>query len=327
MYLIATHRRARPSFCESVAAAAATAAAMCAFALRVFFCFQIINTNRARDQIVALFVVDAYDCSFSLTLSNGNDLDAVARCCNQRLRLHTRHRRRDHLHKHESRGGRLENTIEARIFVGRRVFATAAANELLRRQIADEALAARPDAVVGSLSGGGGSGGGGLSAFKADNQHTGSMTAGSDAAQISGYGSPAYWAGFGAGAAAGAAATAAGGSGDAAASAPEMSMSANFQAGGGGYGAGAIGTPQSPYAGYLEKQIASYPVMIYTLNECMPCQRAKQLLAVHYPDIRAHFLELSGNEAWQQQLQMDLQYLTGAMTFPYIICSGTVYRW
>ncbi|CAD5206616.1 unnamed protein product [Bursaphelenchus okinawaensis] len=93
-----------------------------------------------------------------------------------------------------------------------------------------------------------------------------------------------------------------------------------------GYGAipgtGAVGTPNSPYAGYLEKQISSYPVMIYTLNECVPCQRAKHLLAVHYPDVRAHFLELSGNEAWQQQLQVDLQYLTGAITFPYIFVCG-----
>ncbi|CAD5209575.1 unnamed protein product [Bursaphelenchus xylophilus] len=87
-------------------------------------------------------------------------------------------------------------------------------------------------------------------------------------------------------------------------------------------GTGAVGTPNSPYAGYLEKQISSYPVMIYTLNECIPCQRAKHLLAVHYPDVRAHFLELSGNEAWQQQLQVDLQYLTGAITFPYIFVCG-----
>ena len=62
--------------------------------------------------------------------------------------------------------------------------------------------------------------------------------------------------------------------------------------------------------------------MIYTLSDCIPCQRAKHLLAVHYPDVRAHFLELSGNEPWQQQLQVDLQYLTGAITFPYIFVCG-----
>ncbi|KAI1722543.1 hypothetical protein Ddc_06703 [Ditylenchus destructor] len=62
--------------------------------------------------------------------------------------------------------------------------------------------------------------------------------------------------------------------------------------------------PTSPYAGYLEKQ------------------KAKHLLAVNYPDVRAHFLELSGNQPWQQQLQIDLQYLTGAMTFPYIFVCG-----
>jgi len=59
----------------------------------------------------------------------------------------------------------------------------------------------------------------------------------------------------------------------------------------------------SPYAGYLEKQINSYPIMIYTLADCIPCQRAKHLLALHYPDVRAHFLELSGNEPWQVKLQ------------------------
>uniref|UniRef100_A0A183BWS4 Glutaredoxin domain-containing protein n=1 Tax=Globodera pallida TaxID=36090 RepID=A0A183BWS4_GLOPA len=63
-------------------------------------------------------------------------------------------------------------------------------------------------------------------------------------------------------------------------------------------------------------------VMIYTLSECLPCQNAKRFLAVHYPDVRAHYLELSGNEPWQQQLQIDLQYLTGAITFPYIFVCG-----
>ncbi|KAH7700230.1 Glutaredoxin [Aphelenchoides avenae] len=87
-------------------------------------------------------------------------------------------------------------------------------------------------------------------------------------------------------------------------------------------GGGAASAPQSPYSGYLEKQIKTYPIMIYTLNDCIPCQRAKHLLAVHYPDVRAHFLELSGNEPWQQQLQVDLQYLTGAITFPYIFVCG-----
>lgn len=62
--------------------------------------------------------------------------------------------------------------------------------------------------------------------------------------------------------------------------------------------------------------------MIYTLNDCIPCQRAKQFLALNYPKVRAHFLELSGNEPWQLQLQNDLQYLTGAITFPYIFVCG-----
>uniref|UniRef100_A0A914KYA9 Glutaredoxin domain-containing protein n=3 Tax=Meloidogyne TaxID=189290 RepID=A0A914KYA9_MELIC len=63
-------------------------------------------------------------------------------------------------------------------------------------------------------------------------------------------------------------------------------------------------------------------LMIYTLADCIPCQRAKHLLAIHYPDVRAHYLELSGNEVWQQQLQIQLQYLTGAITFPYIFVCG-----
>lgn len=62
--------------------------------------------------------------------------------------------------------------------------------------------------------------------------------------------------------------------------------------------------------------------MLYTLNDCIPCQKAKHLLASSYPNVHAHFLELSGNEPWQQQLQIDLQYLTSAITFPYIFVCG-----
>uniref|UniRef100_A0A914LG17 Glutaredoxin domain-containing protein n=4 Tax=Meloidogyne TaxID=189290 RepID=A0A914LG17_MELIC len=82
------------------------------------------------------------------------------------------------------------------------------------------------------------------------------------------------------------------------------------------------GMPDGSYLNYLQKQINTYPVMIYTLADCIPCQRAKHLLAIHYPDVRAHYLELSGNEVWQQQLQIQLQYLTGAITFPYIFVCG-----
>lgn len=35
------------------------------------------------------------------------------------------------------------------------------------------------------------------------------------------------------------------------------------------YGTLQSGNPNSPYAGYLEKQIATYPIMIYTLTDCM----------------------------------------------------------
>lgn len=62
--------------------------------------------------------------------------------------------------------------------------------------------------------------------------------------------------------------------------------------------------------------------MIYTLNDCIPCQRAKEFLALNYPNVRAHYLELSGNEPWQLQFQNDLENLTGAITFPYIFVCG-----
>ncbi|KAI6178579.1 Glutaredoxin domain and Thioredoxin-like fold domain-containing protein [Aphelenchoides besseyi] len=184
-----------------------------------------------------------------------------------------------------------------------------ASNERLRREIlSDDASISLPDTQ--------------LKAFKVDAQKTGSLLGGE---QTSGYGGGSYWSGYGADGSPdmqmwpGGQMGATGGM----AQGQEQMSGAGYQQGYGQMpGAGAIGTPNSPYAGYLEKQIASYPVMIYTLNECIPCQRAKQLLAVNYPDVRAHYLELSGNEPWQQQLQIDLQYLTGAMTFPYIFVCG-----
>uniref|UniRef100_A0A914E8J5 Glutaredoxin domain-containing protein n=1 Tax=Acrobeloides nanus TaxID=290746 RepID=A0A914E8J5_9BILA len=80
------------------------------------------------------------------------------------------------------------------------------------------------------------------------------------------------------------------------------------------------------YAGYIERQAKMYPIMMYTLVQCIPCQRAKHLLAISYADIRSHFLELVGNEDWQRQLQVDLQHITGAVTFPYIFICGTLIR-
>jgi glutaredoxin len=155
-----------------------------------------------------------------------------------------------------------------------------------------------------------------LKAFKVSTEKTGAVMGGGEP---QGYGA-SYWSGYGTDG-----------------QQPDMQMWQGGQLGAAGGqeqypqsygtmpGTGAIGTPNSPYAGYLEKQISSYPVMIYTLNGCEPCSRAKHLLAVHYPDVRAHFLELSGNEAWQQQLQTDLQYLTSVSTFPYIfICKSYI---
>ncbi|TKR95217.1 hypothetical protein L596_009414 [Steinernema carpocapsae] len=77
------------------------------------------------------------------------------------------------------------------------------------------------------------------------------------------------------------------------------------------------------YMGYIEKQVRLYPIMIYTLIQCVPCQRAKHMLAVSYPDVRSHFLEITGNEDWQRQLQVDLHHMTGAVTFPYIFVCGS----
>ncbi|VDP06749.1 unnamed protein product [Heligmosomoides polygyrus] len=76
------------------------------------------------------------------------------------------------------------------------------------------------------------------------------------------------------------------------------------------------------YTGYIQRQAKRYPVMMYTLVQCVPCQRAKHLLAVNYSDVAAHFLELVGHEDWQRQLQVDLHRITGQMTFPYIFICG-----
>ena len=76
------------------------------------------------------------------------------------------------------------------------------------------------------------------------------------------------------------------------------------------------------YAGYIERQVRSTTIMMYTLVGCAPCQRAKHMLAVHYADVKSHLLELVGDEDWQRQLQVDLQHVTGAMTFPYIFVCG-----
>ncbi|VDK74573.1 unnamed protein product [Cylicostephanus goldi] len=62
--------------------------------------------------------------------------------------------------------------------------------------------------------------------------------------------------------------------------------------------------------------------MMYTLIQCVPCQKAKHLLAVNYADVAAHFLEFAGHEDWQRQLSVDLIQLTGQETFPYIFICG-----
>ncbi|VDM68139.1 unnamed protein product [Strongylus vulgaris] len=76
------------------------------------------------------------------------------------------------------------------------------------------------------------------------------------------------------------------------------------------------------YAGYIERQARRYPIMMYTLVQCVPCQRAKHLLAVSYADVPAYFLEFVGHEDWQRQLSVDLIRLTGQETFPYIFICG-----
>ncbi|CAJ0577676.1 unnamed protein product, partial [Mesorhabditis spiculigera] len=83
---------------------------------------------------------------------------------------------------------------------------------------------------------------------------------------------------------------------------------------GGGYG--------YSYRSYIERQSRRYPVMIYTLVQCVPCNRAKHLLATTYPDVPSHYLELVGSEDWQRQLQADLHQMTGQVTFPYIFVCG-----
>ncbi|KAF1769824.1 hypothetical protein GCK72_001641 [Caenorhabditis remanei] len=44
------------------------------------------------------------------------------------------------------------------------------------------------------------------------------------------------------------------------------------------------------YVGYINRQARRYPVMMYTLIQCVPCQRAKHLLATTYGDVPSHFL-------------------------------------
>uniref|UniRef100_A0AC35UB05 Peptidylamidoglycolate lyase n=1 Tax=Rhabditophanes sp. KR3021 TaxID=114890 RepID=A0AC35UB05_9BILA len=83
-----------------------------------------------------------------------------------------------------------------------------------------------------------------------------------------------------------------------------------------------MNNPGYSYTAYIERQANMYPIMMYTLVKCVPCQRAKHLLAVQYSDVRSHFLELAGDEDWQRQLQVDLQHITGKMTFPYIFLCG-----
>lgn len=60
--------------------------------------------------------------------------------------------------------------------------------------------------------------------------------------------------------------------------------------GGGGNGGGYASSMGYSYAGYIERQARRYPIMMYTLVQCVPCQRAKHLLAVSYNDVAAHFL-------------------------------------
>uniref|UniRef100_A0A1I7T6X4 Glutaredoxin domain-containing protein n=2 Tax=Caenorhabditis tropicalis TaxID=1561998 RepID=A0A1I7T6X4_9PELO len=62
--------------------------------------------------------------------------------------------------------------------------------------------------------------------------------------------------------------------------------------------------------------------MMYTLIQCVPCQRAKHLLATTYGDVPSHFLELVGDEDWQRQLQVDLLKVTRQATFPYVFVCG-----
>ncbi|CAO4362978.1 unnamed protein product [Caenorhabditis nigoni] len=76
------------------------------------------------------------------------------------------------------------------------------------------------------------------------------------------------------------------------------------------------------YVGYINRQARRYPVMMYTLIQCVPCQRAKHLLATTYGDVPSHFLELVGDNDWQRQLQVDLLKVTRQATFPYVFVCG-----
>uniref|UniRef100_A0A8R1IFR7 Glutaredoxin domain-containing protein n=1 Tax=Caenorhabditis japonica TaxID=281687 RepID=A0A8R1IFR7_CAEJA len=92
----------------------------------------------------------------------------------------------------------------------------------------------------------------------------------------------------------------------------------------GGYGGYRPNPPPLGYSyvGYINRQSRRYPVMMYTLVQCVPCQRAKHLLATTYGDVPSHFLEMVGKEDWQRQLQVDLLKVTGQATFPYVFVCG-----
>ncbi|CAJ0944536.1 unnamed protein product, partial [Mesorhabditis belari] len=78
------------------------------------------------------------------------------------------------------------------------------------------------------------------------------------------------------------------------------------------------------YKEYIKRHTQGAPIMIYTLNDCIPCRNTKSLLQQWYPDVPAYFMELTMNlqRPWERRLERDLLEVTGQNTFPYIFVCG-----
>ncbi|CAJ0577493.1 unnamed protein product, partial [Mesorhabditis spiculigera] len=76
------------------------------------------------------------------------------------------------------------------------------------------------------------------------------------------------------------------------------------------------------YKEYIKRHTRGAPIMIYTLNDCIPCRKTKSLLQQQYPDVPAYFMELGHGYPFERRLERDLLEVTGQDTFPYIFVCG-----
>uniref|UniRef100_A0A914E0L2 Glutaredoxin domain-containing protein n=1 Tax=Acrobeloides nanus TaxID=290746 RepID=A0A914E0L2_9BILA len=76
------------------------------------------------------------------------------------------------------------------------------------------------------------------------------------------------------------------------------------------------------YASYIKALTKMYPLMLYSLPNCLPCENAKLLLKTHYSDIPFHYLDTALVKGWHEKMYLDLQRVTGSPWFPYIFTCG-----